>query len=422
MDTKDRFPNDPKGPQVARPDDETRLNKEADDNRIYDDLDERPEAGGANQPAKAGEGFKTEETNAEEKDVFGDGDVDQLDVDISSTVGPYAGDRPPYRSGQKNGGFGTIAIGILVLLAIIGLTWYAFRSEPSSVAEDEPAPLTDRAGSTAAASPAGGATDQAGFQAALPPKAADAVDFSPTTETVAESGSESLPATISSSSPKPGVVVAEKVEPAPTPEPQKPVTPKPTVKAVPAKTEPAKPAKTTAPAAAKAPAASTPTEAAKKETNPPKPVETAETKPSNLSQEPPVFVTPEDINEQTVPETPAEAQPAAPIAAAAQADSQPAAGTPAEISDLWVVNISSTPDAVESLRLFRQVGASEKEGQVYSYETVLDGRIHHRIRVGFYSTRAEAEAVGLRIKEQYKLSANPWAVKPTVEEVRNHKK
>lgn len=92
------------------------------------------------------------------------------------------------------------------------------------------------------------------------------------------------------------------------------------------------------------------------------------------------------------------------------------------ISNQWVVNISSTPDASESLAILTKVMASDAGGQVYAYETTVDGKVQNRIRVGFFATRAEAEAVGQKLKEAHKLSATPWAVQPTEDEVTRYKK
>jgi len=105
-----------------------------------------------------------------------------------------------------------------------------------------------------------------------------------------------------------------------------------------------------------------------------------------------------------------------PAAAATQPAAAPPAEKPAEISDKWVVNISSTPDAAESLRFLSTLAGQDVGGRVYASEAVLDGRTQHRIRVGFFNTKEEAEAVGLKIKEQYRLYATPWAVRPSKEE------
>jgi cell division septation protein DedD len=111
--------------------------------------------------------------------------------------------------------------------------------------------------------------------------------------------------------------------------------------------------------------------------------------------------------------------PAEPVQAMpVQAAEQPASPVekPAEISDKWVVNISSTPDAAESLRFLSALMGQDVGGKVYASEAVLEGRIQHRIRVGFFDTKEEAEAAGLKIKERFRLYATPWAVRPSKEE------
>ena len=87
-----------------------------------------------------------------------------------------------------------------------------------------------------------------------------------------------------------------------------------------------------------------------------------------------------------------------------------------EISDKWVVNIYSTPDATESLRFLSTLLGQDLGGRIYASEAILEGRLQHRIRVGFFDTREEAEAVGLKIKERYQLHSTPWAVQPNKEE------
>ncbi len=125
--------------------------------------------------------------------------------------------------------------------------------------------------------------------------------------------------------------------------------------------------------------------------------------------------------EPAVADPPPAVESAAAPSAAEAGEAAPAAA-PAPISNLWVVNISSTPDASESLKILTKVMASEAGGQVYAYETTVDGKQQHRIRVGFFASRAEAEAAGQALKEAHKLSAAPWAVQPTEEEVTRYKK
>jgi hypothetical protein len=205
---------------------------------------------------------------------------------------------------------------------------------------------------------------------ALPEKVPDAADFSPTPETEAAAAHPSLPATVSSSNPPP--VVAPSVETRPEPKPAPKPAAKPEVKPE-AKPEPKPEAKLG-----------------------PKPEAKPEPKPEPKPEAKP----------EAKPEVKPEAKPADEV----------------KISDVWVVNISSTPDAAESLRVLEKVLASEAGGQVYSYETTIDGNVNHRVRVGFFATRAEAEAIGLKIKEEHKLFSTPWAVQPNVDEVERYKK
>ena len=90
-----------------------------------------------------------------------------------------------------------------------------------------------------------------------------------------------------------------------------------------------------------------------------------------------------------------------------------------EISDKWVVNISSTPDSAESQRFLSALSGQDLGGRVYASQAVVEGRLQHRIRVGFFDTREEAEAVGLKIKEHFNLNATPWAVRPYKSEEEN---
>lgn len=94
---------------------------------------------------------------------------------------------------------------------------------------------------------------------------------------------------------------------------------------------------------------------------------------------------------------------------------------PVKISEKWVVNISSTQDAAESSRILSNFLGQNIGGQIYAYETGIDGRSYHRIRVGFFFTKEEAEKVGREIKERYHLLFAPWVVRPTQEEEDKYK-
>lgn len=299
---------------------------------------------------------------------------------------------------KKSAGPKALWLGVLMVAAIIGLTYYAFRSQPVPDQGDE---------MTAQEKAAIVSPDTASGQQlpTLPEKAPDAADFSPTPEAEAAAAAPaSLPATASSSTP-----------PVPAREPAALTTAATTGKAKAGSGKNAASTQKSKKDEAKASSTkSTATTAKPAETKP----ATAETKAAT-----------EPKAEQTKPEAtkPDDTQPAV-AATASAAEAKPAptenapAVTPGEISDLWVVNISSTPDLAESNRLLNRVIATDVGGQVYFYETTIDDRVHHRIRVGFFNSRGEAEAMGQKVKEAFKLSATPWAVKPTVEEVERYQK
>ena len=149
----------------------------------------------------------------------------------------------------------------------------------------------------------------------------------------------------------------------------------------------------------------------------------------NPPAEPEDLAQPEDQSAETASPAESENQQAEPenqevaenqeTADPVEATRQPAAET-AEISNKWVVNISSTPDAAESLRFLSALSGRDVGGRVYASEAMVEGRLQHRIRVGFFDTREEAEAVGLKIKEHFQLSATPWVVRPYKEEENQH--
>ena len=314
-----------------------------------------------------------------------------------------------YRPRKSSGGM-SIILGIAAVVGIIALTWYAFRSEPGPAEPEAAAPPPVE---EAVPEP-----DEPVPPLTLPEKVADAADFSPTPETIAAATAppSTLPAATSAAKPaeaKPAEAKSAEAKPAEGKPAAKPAEAKPAAK--PAEAKPAaKPAE--AKPAAK-PAETKPAEAKPAEAKP------AEAKPSEAK---PVEAKPAETKpaEAQAADKPAEAAAAleAPADAAPAAESKPAEAPVAPISNYWVVNISSTPDAAESLRLLTRMLSAETGGQVYAYEATVDGRPHHRIRVGFFETRAEAEAVGLRLKDEYKLSSTPWAVKPTVEEVERYRK
>ncbi len=337
---------------------------------------ESDEAGGPETPPETAEGPDLDLRAANrELDRELDFDLHPAERELDFDVRPSEAEADiAYDHRKPKGNPLTIWIGILAVAALVALTYFAFQG-PSS---DGPAP-EDALPSAAAPS---GVTSEP-TAGALPEKVADAADFSPTPQMEAQaSAPASLPAATSSSVPSTATGKTASAKPAESKPAAKPAETKP------AETKPAaKPAETK-------PAEAKPAETKSAETA------SAETKPAD---------------EKTAEAKPTET---------ASAEAKPTAvGESPEISELWVVNISSTPDSAESLRLLNRILASGSAGgQVYVYETSIDGRDHHRIRVGFFTSRADAEAVGQRLKEEYKLSATPWAVKPTVEEVKKYQK
>ncbi len=281
-------------------------------------------------------------------------DQDSLDFDLGP-AGPYADQRPDYYP-RKKGGPTKIWLGIALVLVILGLTWFAFKTEPvvempatPTAAPASPDALTPRA-------PEG----------PPPEKQPGTVDFSPVQEARPAASAAAASSGTAQPAAKPAAKPAE-AKPAPA---AKPAEPKPAAK-------PAAKPDAPQPEAAQQPAAASVAEAA---------------------------------------------QPAVPKAA----EGQPTAGTEAEapavaISDQWVVNVSSTPDEEESKRLWARIDKQVVGRKLYSYQTAINGRVHYRIRMGFFATRAEAEEAGQKIKENLGLAATPWAVQPTVDEVDKYK-
>lgn len=298
-----------------------------------------------------------------------------LDVDVSSSAGPYP--RPP-RSGLRK-----LWLAAAGAAMVLGLTWMLFSSSGEEPALPPPPPLPD----PASTSPVMAATEPAATEAAAPEAASPEAGAS-------EVGASEAAATEAASS-----------EPAPP--------------------------EAAAPEAA--PSEATTTEAAASLARPteeaidfaPVPDQPADRPPASQDMSQPATSPAKPATAKAKPvEKPARATaPAKPVEkpAAASPLGKPADGTSQSSdkwwSDKWVVNISSTPDAAESLRFLSDLLARDDVGgKVYASEATLEGRTQHRIRVGFFETREEAEAVGLKIKEQYQLYATPWAVRPSKEE------
>jgi hypothetical protein len=82
---------------------------------------------------------------------------------------------------------------------------------------------------------------------------------------------------------------------------------------------------------------------------------------------------------------------------------------------VWVVNVLSTPNRKEivpaAMKLLQQGYLA------YITRTNVKGKNYMRLRVGFYEEKAEADAVGEKIKALLNLG-EPWKTKAGEEEVK----
>jgi cell division septation protein DedD len=87
---------------------------------------------------------------------------------------------------------------------------------------------------------------------------------------------------------------------------------------------------------------------------------------------------------------------------------------PGKSNGAWVVNVLSTKDMTILRKTFDAL--IETPHQVYSYQAKVKGENWHRIRVGFFETREEAERVGRQLSAKHNLP-KPWLVKPGPQEL-----
>jgi hypothetical protein len=108
-----------------------------------------------------------------------------------------------------------------------------------------------------------------------------------------------------------------------------------------------------------------------------------------------------------------------------------------KLSNLWAVNISSTPNQAESdsiwtalnqgqaldvLNALKAQSGSEPSGvRLYRSEATVDGKTQYRVRLGFFDSSAKAEAAGRDLAQAASLGQSrigqPWAVRPNQNEV-----
>lgn len=87
---------------------------------------------------------------------------------------------------------------------------------------------------------------------------------------------------------------------------------------------------------------------------------------------------------------------------------------------VWAVNVASFSKVVDALKLKDDLDASGYNAYVTRFD---DGKkTWHRVRVGFYSSRDEAERAGDSISKKYTSVGEPWVVKPDSSEIRANRK
>lgn len=85
----------------------------------------------------------------------------------------------------------------------------------------------------------------------------------------------------------------------------------------------------------------------------------------------------------------------------------------------WAVNVSSFSQKKEAIAFAEKIrGAGYAP---YVTEFTLDGVKWHRVRVGFFNTKAEAKRVGDELSVKFK-QPGAWVVKPPKSEVLEHMK
>ncbi|MDR1546542.1 MAG: SPOR domain-containing protein [Deltaproteobacteria bacterium] len=125
---------------------------------------------------------------------------------------------------------------------------------------------------------------------------------------------------------------------------------------------------------------------------------------------------------QAAAETPSPRPPDAPAAAARPAaprSDAPAPVGPAfdgQAAGVWAANLHSSPNMTESEAVWRRLADKTSANRLYSYDATVNGQVHRRIRLGFFKSKAEAEAAALKLSEAAGLG-KPWLLQPGEDEV-----
>lgn len=91
-----------------------------------------------------------------------------------------------------------------------------------------------------------------------------------------------------------------------------------------------------------------------------------------------------------------------------------AVASKAPSSGAWALNVASFSNLPEAKKLRGELKTLGYNS--YITEFTKDSVRWYRVRVGFYPTRANAENIGKKIKQRFKVQT-PWVVKPPKEEV-----
>lgn len=83
----------------------------------------------------------------------------------------------------------------------------------------------------------------------------------------------------------------------------------------------------------------------------------------------------------------------------------------------WAINVASFASLPEAQNL--AISLRKAGYKSYVADFTRDSVQWHRVRVGFFSTRAEAEKAGRDIQSRFRVDT-PWIVKPESDEIKSH--
>lgn len=132
-----------------------------------------------------------------------------------------------------------------------------------------------------------------------------------------------------------------------------------------------------------------------------------------------VHITPPGSQPEAAPpqDTPGDHQ-ARPMSQQAAVTSDPAPSpTPDATNSLqktWALNVVSTTDPKLAFDIMRRLQTTDHT--VYTYKFTTQGKDWHRVRLGFFATREEAEKANQRLMAQMN-TPNSWIVQPGPEEL-----